>query len=52
MAHRWNTYTVGVCYYPEHWSEQLWESDLRRMLAAGITVIRIAEFAWSKVEPR
>ncbi len=52
MAHRWDTYTVGVCYYPEHWPEQLWESDLRRMLAAGITVIRIAEFAWSKVEPR
>lgn len=43
--------TLGVCYYPEHWKEELWESDLRRMLELGIEVIRIAEFAWSKFEP-
>ena len=36
----WNEMTVGVCYYPEHWEESLWESDLDRMLANGITVIR------------
>ncbi len=46
----WNEMTVGVCYYPEHWDESLWESDLERMLANGITVIRIAEFAWSLFE--
>lgn len=44
-------YVVGTCYYPEHWDKSLWESDLERMLDAGIKVIRIAEFAWSKVEP-
>jgi beta-galactosidase len=43
--------TMGVCYYPEHWDENLWESDLRRMQEAGIGVIRIAEFAWNKFEP-
>lgn len=42
---------LGTCYYPEHWPEKLWREDLRRMLDAGIRVIRIAEFAWSKVEP-
>lgn len=42
--------TLGVCYYPEHWPETLWESDLDRMLEAGIKVCRIAEFAWSKFE--
>ena len=42
--------TVGVCYYPEHWDKTLWEEDLRRMLDAGITVVRIAEFAWSLFE--
>ena len=42
---------MGTCYYPEHWPESLWEEDLDRMLQAGIEVIRIAEFAWSKVEP-
>lgn len=42
---------LGTCYYPEHWPEKLWRDDLRRMLEAGIEVIRIAEFAWNKVEP-
>jgi beta-galactosidase len=43
--------TLGVCYYPEHWPENLWEDDLDRMLELGIEVIRIAEFAWNKFEP-
>jgi len=42
--------TVGVCYYPEHWDRALWESDIKRMLENGITVVRIAEFAWNKFE--
>lgn len=44
--------TLGVCYYPEHWPEALWADDLRRMLDAGIQVIRVAEFAWNKFEPQ
>lgn len=42
---------LGVCYYPEHWNEQLWEDDFRRMQEMNITVIRMAEFAWSIMEP-
>lgn len=42
---------LGTCYYPEHWDKSLWREDIDRMLEAGIKVIRIAEFAWSKVEP-
>ncbi|MBQ3427549.1 MAG: beta-galactosidase [Clostridia bacterium] len=44
--------TLGVCYYPEHWDKSLWRDDLRRMRKYGIEVIRIAEFAWNKFEPR
>ena len=43
--------TMGACYYPEHWDRNLWTSDLERMLAAGISVIRIAEFSWALLEP-
>ncbi|MBO5486900.1 MAG: beta-galactosidase [Eubacterium sp.] len=43
--------TLGVCYYPEHWEESLWDDDLERMKEYGIEVIRIAEFAWNKFEP-
>ncbi|CDP54253.1 Beta-galactosidase [Devosia sp. DBB001] len=44
--------TLGVCYYPEHWPEERWESDAARMAEVGITYVRIGEFAWSKLEPR
>ena len=43
---------LGVCYYPEHWPEDMWEADAQAMLAAGITWVRIAEFAWSQIEPQ
>lgn len=42
---------VGVDYYPEHWERKLWESDIARMQKAGVRVVRIAEFAWSRLEP-
>lgn len=42
--------TLGTCYYPEHWKKELWREDLERMLETGIEVVRIAEFAWSKIE--
>lgn len=48
---QWKEMTMGTCYYPEHWSRELWQDDLQRMKAAGITVIRVAEFGWNKVEP-
>jgi beta-galactosidase len=42
---------LGVCYYPEHWPEKLWEDDYRRMRELGMSIIRVAEFAWSIFEP-
>ena len=43
--------TLGVCYYPEHWPESRWAEDAARMAEAGLTWIRIGEFAWSRMEP-
>jgi len=42
---------LGVCYYPEHWPEEWWAEDARRMRAAGLTWVRIGEFAWTRMEP-
>ncbi len=42
---------LGVCYYPEHWQRAQWESDARLMREAGISFVRIGEFAWSRLEP-
>ena len=43
--------TIGVCYYPEHWNKSFWEKDLIEMKKCGISVVRVAEFAWSFFEP-
>ena len=40
-----------MCYYPEQWPEAMWAEDARRMVEAGISVVRIGEFAWSRLEP-
>ena len=42
---------LGVCYYPEHWPEEVWADDARRMRELGISVVRVGEFAWSRLEP-
>ena len=44
--------TLGVCYYPEHWPEAQWAEDAARMVAAGLSWVRIGEFGWSRMEPR
>ena len=41
----------GADYYPEHWPEERWPEDARLMREAGFNVVRLAEFAWSKMEP-
>jgi beta-galactosidase len=41
----------GVDYYPEHWPEARWPEDARLMAEAGMNVVRLAEFAWSRLEP-
>lgn len=41
----------GADYYPEHWPEERWETDARLMKEAGFNTVRLAEFAWSKMEP-
>ena len=42
---------MGTAWYPEQWPESRWEEDLRMMEAADLKVVRLAEFAWSRMEP-
>lgn len=43
---------LGVCYYPEQWPASQWAADAQRMRALGLSVVRIGEFAWTRMEPR
>ena len=42
---------IGVDYYPEQWDKNLWESDITLMRETGVKIIRLAEFAWCRLEP-
>ena len=42
---------LGTAWYPEQWPQERWEKDLALMEAAHINVVRVAEFAWSTLEP-
>ncbi|WFR61651.1 beta-galactosidase [Paenibacillus amylolyticus] len=42
---------MGVDYYPEHWDPSLWEQDARLMADSGVRIVRVGEFAWSRMEP-
>ncbi len=43
---------IGVDYYPEQWDRSLWEKDVAMMKDAGVKVVRMGEFAWSRLEPQ
>ena len=42
--------SLGVDYYPETWDPTQWELDATAMKAAGITTVRVAEFAWHRFQ--
>ncbi len=46
-----STMPIGAYYYPEQWSENQWERDLKRMSELGFEFTHMAEFSWSKIEP-
>ncbi|KPK83566.1 MAG: hypothetical protein AMJ81_07940 [Phycisphaerae bacterium SM23_33] len=45
------TFLFGAPYYPEHWSDAERADDAARMAAAGVNCVRMAEFAWDRMEP-
>ena len=42
---------LGTAWYPEQWPESRWDADLDLMQKAGIHMVRVGEFAWSRMEP-
>jgi beta-galactosidase len=45
-------FMFGTTYYPEHWDAETRKEDAARMAAAGVTVVRMAEFAGDLMERR
>jgi beta-galactosidase len=51
MTNSMKTLYHGAAYYPELWPESDIDRDIAEMKRVGINVVRMAEFAWSKMEP-
>ena len=45
------TFALAVCDYPEHVPWEQWRHYPARQREMGLTYVRIAEFAWSRMEP-
>jgi len=45
-------FLFGAPYYPEHWDAETRKNDADLMAAAGFNVVRMAEFAWDRMEPK
>ncbi|HEY1470995.1 MAG TPA: beta-galactosidase, partial [Candidatus Acidoferrum sp.] len=41
---------LGTAWYPEQWPESRWDADLALMQQSGVHMVRVAEFAWSRME--
>jgi beta-galactosidase len=41
----------GGDYNPEQWPEHVWDDDVRLMTRAGVTVVTVGVFSWSRLQP-
>ncbi|WP_084106078.1 beta-galactosidase [Demequina sp. NBRC 110056] len=41
----------GGDYNPEQWTEEIWHEDVARMREAGVTMVSLGIFAWSRLQP-
>ncbi|WP_137845500.1 beta-galactosidase [Microbacterium sp. 2FI] len=41
----------GADYNPDQWPEEVWDDDVRLMREAGVNVVSLGIFAWSRIQP-
>ncbi len=45
-------FIYGGDYNPDQWPEAIWEEDVRLMREAGVNLVSLGIFSWSKLEPQ
>lgn len=41
----------GADYNPDQWPEEVWDQDVRLMQEAGVNIVSLGIFAWSRIQP-
>ena len=44
-------FAYGADYNPEQWPREVWEEDLRLMRRAGVNIVTLGVFSWSRLQP-
>ncbi|MGW2208855.1 beta-galactosidase [Streptomyces sp. NPDC001781] len=52
LNHRLGGIAYGGDYNPEQWPREVWREDVRLMREAGVNLVTVGVFSWSRVEPR
>ncbi|MFF4982387.1 beta-galactosidase [Streptomyces sp. NPDC001046] len=42
----------GGDYNPEQWPREVWQDDVRLMREAGVNLVTVGVFSWSRIQPR
>jgi beta-galactosidase len=41
----------GADYNPDQWPEEVWDEDVRLMREAGVNIVSLGIFSWSRIQP-
>lgn len=52
LNHRLGGVGYGGDYNPEQWPREVWREDVRLMREAGVNLVTVGVFSWSRIEPR
>ncbi|GHH43458.1 beta-galactosidase [Streptomyces candidus] len=52
LAERLGGIAYGGDYNPEQWPSEVWQQDVRLMREAGVNLVTLGVFSWSRLEPR
>lgn len=47
---KFNQFYLGAVYYPEHWSSEEFDNDIKLMRESNLNIVRMGEFAWDMFE--
>ncbi|GAA1925239.1 beta-galactosidase [Streptomyces sodiiphilus] len=49
---RLGSLAYGGDYNPEQWPPEVWQEDVRLMREAGVNLVTLGVFSWSRIQPR
>ncbi|MFF9179221.1 beta-galactosidase [Streptomyces sp. NPDC014793] len=52
LTRKLGSIAYGGDYNPEQWPRHVWQEDVRLMREAGVNLVTVGVFSWSRIQPR